>query len=219
MQKRKLGRTDLTIAPLVFGGNVFGWTADKKTAFELLDRFVGGGAQRGRYGRRLCRLGAGQQGRRVRDDSRRMDEGAGQAFGDDRRHQGRLANGPGQEGPEGQIHRGGGGGVAAPAAGRDHRPLSLALARRRGASRGDARRLRQVDRGGQDPLVRSLQLQRRADARRARRREGERPAALRGVAARVQSLRSRSPTTARCAISACARRSASSPISASPKGS
>src|SRR5271154_363117 len=39
MQKRKLGRTDLTIAPLVFGGNVFGWTADKKTTFELLDRF------------------------------------------------------------------------------------------------------------------------------------------------------------------------------------
>jgi aryl-alcohol dehydrogenase-like predicted oxidoreductase len=43
MQKRKLGRTDLTIAPLVFGGNVFGWTVDKKTAFELLDRFFAAG--------------------------------------------------------------------------------------------------------------------------------------------------------------------------------
>jgi len=43
MQKRRLGRTGLQIAPLVFGGNVFGWTADAKTAFDLLDRFVGAG--------------------------------------------------------------------------------------------------------------------------------------------------------------------------------
>lgn len=41
--KRQLGRTDLQIAPLVFGGNVFGWTADKETSFALLDRFVGAG--------------------------------------------------------------------------------------------------------------------------------------------------------------------------------
>jgi aryl-alcohol dehydrogenase-like predicted oxidoreductase len=43
LQNRRLGRTDLTIAPLVFGGNVFGWTADEKTSFALLDRFVGAG--------------------------------------------------------------------------------------------------------------------------------------------------------------------------------
>lgn len=43
MQKRRLGQTDLSIAPLVLGGNVFGWTADEKTSFELLDRFVGAG--------------------------------------------------------------------------------------------------------------------------------------------------------------------------------
>jgi len=43
MQKRRLGRTDLSIAPVVFGGNVFGWTADAKTAFDLLDRFVAAG--------------------------------------------------------------------------------------------------------------------------------------------------------------------------------
>jgi aryl-alcohol dehydrogenase-like predicted oxidoreductase len=43
MQKRRRGRTGLQIAPLVFGGNVFGWTADAKTAFDLLDRFVGAG--------------------------------------------------------------------------------------------------------------------------------------------------------------------------------
>jgi aryl-alcohol dehydrogenase-like predicted oxidoreductase len=43
LQKRPLGRTGLRIAPLVFGGNVFGWTADKKTSFDLLDRFAGAG--------------------------------------------------------------------------------------------------------------------------------------------------------------------------------
>jgi aryl-alcohol dehydrogenase-like predicted oxidoreductase len=43
MQKRRLGRTDLSIAPVVFGGNVFGWTADAKTTFDLLDRFRAAG--------------------------------------------------------------------------------------------------------------------------------------------------------------------------------
>jgi len=43
LQKRRLGRTDLEIAPLVLGGNVFGWTADEKTSFDLLDRFVDAG--------------------------------------------------------------------------------------------------------------------------------------------------------------------------------
>jgi len=40
MQKRELGRSGISIAPLVFGGNVFGWTASEKTSYSLLDRFV-----------------------------------------------------------------------------------------------------------------------------------------------------------------------------------
>jgi aryl-alcohol dehydrogenase-like predicted oxidoreductase len=43
MQHRRLGRTSLSIAPLVLGGNVFGWTADKATSFALLDRFAEAG--------------------------------------------------------------------------------------------------------------------------------------------------------------------------------
>eukprot|EP00913_Durusdinium_trenchii_P027008 g25343.t1 len=43
MESRKLGRTGLSIAPVVFGGNVFGWTADEKTSFDLLDAFFGAG--------------------------------------------------------------------------------------------------------------------------------------------------------------------------------
>ena len=40
MKKRTLGRSGIEIAPLVFGGNVFGWTVDQARSFELLDRFV-----------------------------------------------------------------------------------------------------------------------------------------------------------------------------------
>ena len=43
MEKRKLGRSGLEIAPLVFGGNVFGWTADEATSFSMLDRFTDAG--------------------------------------------------------------------------------------------------------------------------------------------------------------------------------
>jgi len=40
---RRLGSTDLHIAPLVLGGNVFGWTADQTRSFAVLDAFVAGG--------------------------------------------------------------------------------------------------------------------------------------------------------------------------------
>ena len=40
---RRLGRSELMVAPLAFGGNVFGWTADRKTSFALLDAFVDAG--------------------------------------------------------------------------------------------------------------------------------------------------------------------------------
>jgi aryl-alcohol dehydrogenase-like predicted oxidoreductase len=39
MEKIKLIHTDIEIAPLIFGGNVFGWTVDEKQAFKLLDEF------------------------------------------------------------------------------------------------------------------------------------------------------------------------------------
>jgi aryl-alcohol dehydrogenase-like predicted oxidoreductase len=43
MQLRQLGATGLQIAPLVLGGNVFGWTADKPTSFAILDAFLAAG--------------------------------------------------------------------------------------------------------------------------------------------------------------------------------
>lgn len=40
MITRPLGKTGFSIAPLVFGGNVFGWTTDEKTSFAILDAFI-----------------------------------------------------------------------------------------------------------------------------------------------------------------------------------
>ncbi|GET31591.1 NADP-dependent aryl-alcohol dehydrogenase [Prolixibacter bellariivorans] len=40
---KKLGNTDLQTAPIVFGGNVFGWTLNEKESFRILDEFVDAG--------------------------------------------------------------------------------------------------------------------------------------------------------------------------------
>ena len=42
-QSRELGRSGLHVSPIAFGGNVFGWSADEKTSFGLLDAFVDAG--------------------------------------------------------------------------------------------------------------------------------------------------------------------------------
>lgn len=41
--RRRLGASPLQVAPLAFGGNVFGWSADAARSFELLDAFVDAG--------------------------------------------------------------------------------------------------------------------------------------------------------------------------------
>jgi len=43
MQKRALGLSGLSIAPLMLGGNVFGWTADEAASHRILDAFIDGG--------------------------------------------------------------------------------------------------------------------------------------------------------------------------------
>ena len=63
----------------MFGGNVFGWTADEATSFKLLDALRRRRPQLHRHGRRLFALGAGPQGRRVRDHHRQLAEGARRA--------------------------------------------------------------------------------------------------------------------------------------------
>lgn len=43
MEKRRLGNSSLEVAPLTFGCNVFGWTADQAMSFRLLDGFLAAG--------------------------------------------------------------------------------------------------------------------------------------------------------------------------------
>ena len=43
MDKRKLGGSDLEVAPIAFGGNVFGWTIEEQTSINILDQFVADG--------------------------------------------------------------------------------------------------------------------------------------------------------------------------------
>jgi aryl-alcohol dehydrogenase-like predicted oxidoreductase len=43
MQFRSLGRSPLQVSPLCLGGNVFGWTADERTSFAILDAWVEAG--------------------------------------------------------------------------------------------------------------------------------------------------------------------------------
>ena len=40
MEQRRLGRSGIAVPPLMFGGNVFGWTVDKAASHRLLDRLV-----------------------------------------------------------------------------------------------------------------------------------------------------------------------------------
>jgi aryl-alcohol dehydrogenase-like predicted oxidoreductase len=43
MEKRRLGRSDVMVSPLCLGGNVFGWTADERTSFKVLDAYAEAG--------------------------------------------------------------------------------------------------------------------------------------------------------------------------------
>jgi aryl-alcohol dehydrogenase-like predicted oxidoreductase len=40
LQPRTLGKSDIAFPPLIFGGNVFEWTADEAMSLKLIDRFV-----------------------------------------------------------------------------------------------------------------------------------------------------------------------------------
>src|SRR3954467_9752899 len=43
MDTRQLGRSGLSVSPICLGGNVFGWTADERTSFSILDAWVAAG--------------------------------------------------------------------------------------------------------------------------------------------------------------------------------
>jgi aryl-alcohol dehydrogenase-like predicted oxidoreductase len=43
VERRPLGDSGIEVAPLALGGNVFGWTADERISFDILDAFVAAG--------------------------------------------------------------------------------------------------------------------------------------------------------------------------------
>jgi aryl-alcohol dehydrogenase-like predicted oxidoreductase len=43
MKKRNLGKSALSVAPIAFGANVFGWTLNEKESFHILDEFIDNG--------------------------------------------------------------------------------------------------------------------------------------------------------------------------------
>ena len=107
----------------------------------------GGRAQRHRHRRHLFDVGAGPQGRRVRDGDRQLAQGARRPRQGRHRHQGGL--GPEGGRPGARPHPRQGRGVAQAAADRLHRPLPVAPRRSRDAAGGDAGGARDADQAGQ----------------------------------------------------------------------
>jgi hypothetical protein len=119
MEKRRLGRSDLMVSPLCFGGNVFGWTADEKRSFELLDAAVEAGINFIDTADVYSRWAPGNEG----GESETI---IGKWLN---RHQGGHGDGAGEEGPRPRLYPELGRGFAAPAADRLHRSLSVASGR------------------------------------------------------------------------------------------
>ena len=165
MDKRQLGRSDLRVAPLCLGGNVFGWTADEETSFRLLDRALEAGLDfidtadvysvwvpGHRGGESEAIIGEWLDSRRCRDRVVIATK-VGADMGD------------GRKGLAPARIRDGGRGLAAAAADRPHRPLPGALRRPGDAARGDAGRVRRADRRGQGAGDRRLEPHAGAAAR------------------------------------------------------
>lgn len=74
MEKRRVGNSELSIAPIVLGGNVLGWTADEATSFRILDAFIDGGFNAVDTADTYSRFVAGNKGGEIRDHYRQVAE-------------------------------------------------------------------------------------------------------------------------------------------------
>jgi len=74
MTRRKLGHSGLEVSPIAFGGNVFGWTVDERTSFQLLDAFVDAGFNLIDTAD-VFAMGPGQQRRRIGNRHWQLAEG------------------------------------------------------------------------------------------------------------------------------------------------
>ena len=128
MEMRKLGRTGLSIAPIVFGGNVLRLDGRRENLLCHPGCIFRGRLECHRYGRRLFVLGSRQQGRGFRRNHRQVVEAKPHA-----RDRAVIVTKVGSDMGQGQTAESGlypesGRGFAAPATDRLYRPLSFALA-------------------------------------------------------------------------------------------
>ena len=189
MQKRELGKSGIKIAPLIFGGNVFGWTADEATSHAAARRFVDAGfmvdtadvysvwvpGHRAASPRRSS--GRGSKARRPRQN------------GD--RDQGRHADGRRRARALGRDYIAKSVEIAQAAADRLHRPLPVAHRRRRTPYEETLGALRRTDRRRARCAPSARRILGRAPAEAMRAASEARAAALRNAAAALQSLRPR----------------------------
>ena len=203
MQLRPLGGSGLKVAPLAFGGNVLGWTADEATSFEPARRLRRRRLQSARHRRRLLALGQGPQRRRKRDRDRPLAQEERQAQSHRAGHQGRHGHGRRQDRPGAEVHPPGGRRLAAPAADRPHRPVPGAPGRPEDTAGRNAGHFCRPDSRRQGARHRRQQLQRRASRRGVADQRQVEAAALRIAAAAVQPGRApRLRGRARGAVSA-----------------
>ena len=144
--QRRLGHSGLEVAPLAFGGNVFGWTADEPTSFRLLDAFVAAGFNLIDTADVYSRWAPGNQGGESETIIGKWLQASGKRDKVVIATKVGMEMGPGDKGLSRAyilraVER-----VAAAAADRPHRPLPVAHGRPRDAAGGDARRVRRADR-------------------------------------------------------------------------
>ena len=139
MEKRKLGKSGLEFAPIAFGGNVFGWTADEATSHKLLDAFVDAGFSfidtADVYSRWVPGHKGGESeaiiGTWLKKDPAKRDKVLIAT---------KCGMVPADGGADPRAHQEVGRRIAAAPAHRPHRPLPVAQGRQGDAARGDARR-------------------------------------------------------------------------------
>jgi aryl-alcohol dehydrogenase-like predicted oxidoreductase len=174
MNLRPLGRSGLRIAPLVFGGNVFGWTVDEPTAFRLLDRFVDSGLNAidtaDVYSRWVQGNKGGESETIIGNWLKRSPARRDQIV---THHQSRRGARRRRQGSFREEHRRRRRSVAQATADRPHRPLSQPPPGCAHADRGDARRVRRADPRGEGEGGGRLELDRLRLARGARHRRIE----------------------------------------------